>query len=510
MNKPVEPGDASPLGVAVEKYASTTPDALAVVDGEVRLNYRQVHRKVSELRELLGDLDLRPNSVIGISLRRSWRIPIAIAAVLSHGCTYVPLDPNYPDERLAFMARDSGVEAVIVDADGVVADGNLDVPTISMESLIQDKEPRFTLPIARAAEAGYIIYTSGSTGVPKGVRVAERGVTQLFTSAREYVEFTSMDVWIQLHSYSFDFSVWEIWGALLHGGRLVVPTDSQTADPKILLKLLGLERVTVLCQIPSAFRYLVQAYGAEPVQLSLRYLFLGGEPLDVESLQRWTALRPGQEQIFNLYGVTETTIVTTAARIEADDLRPGVSEPRIGKPLAHLSVKLVNEIGRVIPVGSTGEIYIAGSGVALGYQGRPDLTAERFPVLDLGEGPKRYYRSGDLARMLPNGDLIYLGRADEQVKIRGYRIELHEIDEVISCVHEVSAVATVMTKDRYGDPMLVSYYEKRAGADVSSAGLRDACEERLPAYMIPQKFIAIGSLPRTPSGKIDRNSLVRR
>ncbi|MEO6195019.1 MAG: amino acid adenylation domain-containing protein, partial [Thermoanaerobaculia bacterium] len=362
-------------------------------------------------------------------------------------------------------------------------------------------------------DLAYVIYTSGSTGRPKGVEVSHANVARLFAVIRQSFAFGQDDVWTLFHSIAFDFSVWELWGALAFGGRLVVVPGETARSPEAFYELLRRERVTVLSQTPSAFRQLLWAEESalargEAMVSDLRLVVFGGEALDPASLSPWFE-RHGEErpQLVNMYGITETTVHTTLRRLRQSDLsRPGSA---VGRPLSDLSLYLLDRGGRPVPIGVPGEIYVGGAGVARGYLARPALTAERFvpdPFVG-GVGGLRLYRSGDLARWRPDGDLEYLRRIDRQVKVRGFRIELGEIEAALAEHPGVREAAVVAREDRPGDVRLVGYVSSAARPDPSPQALAAFLAERLPAYMVPAAWVLRERLPLTANGKVDRAAL---
>ncbi|HEX3554233.1 MAG TPA: amino acid adenylation domain-containing protein, partial [Thermoanaerobaculia bacterium] len=363
--------------------------------------------------------------------------------------------------------------------------------------------------IAVSAEhPAYVIYTSGSTGQPKGVVVRHGNAVRLFSSTERWFGFGPEDVWTLFHSYAFDFSVWEIWGALLHGGRLVVVPYWVSRSPEAFYELLRSERVTVLSQTPSAFRQLIWAEetvlaGAEP-DLALRYVIFGGEALESVGLAPWFE-RHGDERprLINMYGITETTVHVTWREVGWEDVGRAVSA--VGCPIPDLGVYLLDPALQPVPVGVPGEIHVGGAGLALGYLGRPELTAERFVPNPFGESGSRLYRSGDLARRLPDGDLEYLGRIDHQVKIRGFRIELEEIESAL--VHHAAVREAVVLAVDDPDRRLVAWVVPAEGEAPSLSDLRSFLAQSLPDYMLPSALVLLDSLPLTANGKVDRRAL---
>ena len=345
----------------------------------------------------------------------------------------------------------------------------------------------------------YVIYTSGSTGNPKGVLVTHYNVTRLFAATQRWFEFDANDVWTLFHSYAFDFSVWELWGALLYGGRLVVVPYWASRSPETFYRLLVDEQVTVLNQTPSAFRQLIQADDSR--ELALRFVIFGGEALELQSLKPWFERHGDQKpQLVNMYGITETTVHVTYRPLTSADLKSGSV---IGNAIDDLQLYVLDQHLQPVPTGVSGEICVGGAGLARGYLNRPELTAERF-VPNPFKPSERLYRSGDLARLLANGDLEYLGRIDQQVKIRGFRIELGEIESTLaqhSGVKECVVVALADSDERRLAAYLVAHKE------TSIAEVRSYLKERLPDYMIPAAFVVLDAIPLTANGKVDRCAL---
>jgi amino acid adenylation domain-containing protein len=489
------------LGEALAARAAAHPDAPAVADGSRALTYAELDRRANGIAAAIAGCGVAPGSLVGVAVQRSAAVVEAICGVLAAGCAYVPLDPGYPEERLAFMVEDAGIEVV-------VGDGSAPLPASAHR-----------LDVAAAAEGApagrragddaalaYVIYTSGSTGRPKGVCVSHRNVLSLVTAAARCFRFGPADVWSLFHSCSFDVSVFELWGALLTGGRVAVVPDEATVDPAQLVALLARERVTVLGQVPSVFKYLVweaELSGLPPI--ALRYVIFAGEPLDVATVRRFLDLRPEpRPEIVNMYGITETTVHATRKTIRERDLRPGPTP--IGRPLPHLEILLVDDDLTEVPDGEVGEILVGGAGVARGYLGRPELTAERFVTLPRSSG--RWYRSGDLARRRPDGELEFHGRADAQLKLRGYRIEPGEIEETARRLPGVAdAVAVVADPGETGEPVLVLYCRPESHGRVDGSAVRAALARALPHYLVPAAIVAVERFPLTPSGKTDRRAL---
>jgi amino acid adenylation domain-containing protein/non-ribosomal peptide synthase protein (TIGR01720 family) len=415
------------------------------------LTYGELERQANRLAHCLQARGVRPGDRVALLLERSAEMVVAILGVLKAGAAYVPIDPAYPADRVSFVREDSGAALLLTAED--------------LEALDSYPTERLDLPLDPELPA-YVIYTSGSTGTPKGVVVTHANVDRLFTATDPWFGFGPEDVWTLFHSYAFDFSVWELWGALRYGGRLLVLSFLESRDPEGFHRLLRDERVTVLNQTPSAFRQLVRASEGKPAAPSLRYVIFGGEALEPAVLAPWLARYGDQRpRLINMYGITETTVHVTYRPLGEADLTAG---SRIGVPIPDLSVHLLDAFLRPAPVGVPGEIHVGGAGLAQGYLDRPALTAERFvPDPFSGAPGARLYRSGDLARRRPDGDLEYLGRIDHQVKLRGYRIELGEVESALARHPQVREAVVLLRQDE-GEDRLVAYVvprEERAIGD---------------------------------------------
>jgi amino acid adenylation domain-containing protein len=516
------PGPAAPdpgrscLHDLFETQVDRAPEATALSLNGERLTYGELDRRANRLARHLQAAGVRPGDRVALLLERSAEMVAAILAVLKAGAAYVPLDPAYPAERLAFTLEDSGASLLIIEGEtekelAASAVGNvrairLDAERDEIARRGGERLDRLEMPLDPDLPA-YVIYTSGSTGRPKGVVVTHASVHRLFTATAPWFGFGADDVWTLFHSYAFDFSVWEIWGALLHGGRLVVVPYWESRSPEDFYRLLREERVTVLNQTPSAFRQLLWAeeavLGAAAPDLALRWVIFGGEALEPASLAPWFA-RHGDEspRLINMYGITETTVHVTYRPVRAADLAGG---SLIGEPIPDLAVHLLDGSLQPLPAGVPGEMHVGGAGLAQGYLGRPDLTAERFVPDPFAMAPgARLYRSGDLARRLPDGDLEYLGRIDQQVKIRGFRIELGEIEAALAVQPGVRE-AVVLALDGRLVAYLAMAADETGAAD--AAPLRETLAARLPDYMLPAAFVFLAALPLTENGKVDRRAL---
>ncbi|MFG3150413.1 amino acid adenylation domain-containing protein, partial [Streptomyces sp. NPDC048243] len=466
--------------------AAAVPDAVAVIAGDVELTYAELDARANQLAHQLRDLGVGPESLVGVCLERGPDLMPTLLGVLKAGAGYLPLDPANPADRFGFVLADAGAQVVITSGDLVsvldgVFDGELVVLDRDAEKIAARPQTAPQTPVS-PDNIVYVIYTSGSTGRPKGVTLAHTQVVRLLETAQEHYGFDEHDVWTMFHSYAFDVSVFEMWGALFHGGTLVVVPREVTRSPEDFLDLLVQHRVTVLSQTPTAFRALVAAAGQDDPRirrLSLREVIFAGEKLEVGDLRPWTdRLGLDAPHLVNMYGITETTVHTTYYRISDEDFDPAAAN-RVGYPLSDLRVYLLDRFGELVPVGVPGEIHVGGPGVARGYLNRPELTAERFVPDPFGPAGSRLYRSGDLARRRPDGSLEFLGRADDQVKVRGYRIEPGEISARLSEHPVVRDAVVVVREDR-----LVAYLVLD-GELPSTAELRQFVAGALPEYMVP-------------------------
>ncbi|TLQ42861.1 non-ribosomal peptide synthetase [Streptomyces marianii] len=494
----------------VAERAVLSPDAVAVVFEGGSLTYRELEESANRLAWHLVGLGAGPGRLVALSVERGLQMVVGLLGILKSGAAYVPLDPAYPAERLAFMLEDSGAGLLVTH--GGLGSG-LPVAGVRVVDLDAEGEVVAGLPVSApevsvsASDLAYVIYTSGSTGRPKGVAVEHRSVLHLLANCQPLYGFGVDDVWTVFHSYAFDFSVWELWGALATGGRVVVVGGDTARSPEAMWDLLRRERVTVLSQTPSMFRELVEeaAGSSAPVLPDLRWVVFGGEALEPKHVSGWFGrYASAGTRLVNMYGITETTVHVTFQEIGAGHVAAGGRLP-VGRPLPGYRVFLLDERGEPVPVGVAGEIHVAGGGVARGYLHRPGLTAERFPVSSFGAPGERMYRSGDVARWRADGTLEYLGRADEQVKVRGFRIELGEIETVLVGHDRVRECVVVAHEGADGHRRLVAYVV--ADGELPVVELRAHLSGLLPDYMVPAVFVALERLPLTPSGKVDRRSL---
>ncbi len=513
------------LHTIFRERARQAPDRIALSTPNEAITYGELDARSDRLASRLVTLGVGSDVLVGLCARRSPEAILGMLGILKAGGAYVPIDPSYPAERIDYLLADSAapIVAAATDTAEVIAGRHPAVVWIDGDETGLDPDTG-QLDSAELAAPGadlaYIIYTSGSTGAPKGVAVEHRNVVRLFEQTDSWFHFDHRDTWALFHSVSFDFSVWEIWGALLYGGRLTLLPENTSRSPALLTSLLRSEHVTVLNQTPSAFHQWLSVMfapnndEASTAGLDLRLVIFGGERLEPRMLAPWIE-RHGDRMplLVNMYGITETTVHCTYRRITAADLDSNGSSP-IGVPIPDLRVYVLDEHRKPLPDGVAGEMYVAGGGVARGYLNRPELTAERFvsAVAELGE--QRLYRSGDQVTRLPDGEFAYLGRLDDQLKIRGYRIEPGEIERCLSQVPGIERVVVVPRDFGDGDVRLVAYLLLVQAADISeqargqsAAAAERHAQERLPRHLRPSVYRVVTEIPMTLQGKVDRDAL---
>lgn len=510
-----------------EKQVELNPNAVALVFASERLTYRELNNRANQLADNLTRLGVGPEVLVGLCVERSVEMIVSVLGILKAGGAYLPLDPAYPAERLAFMIEDSRTrvlltqdhlreklpadlaEVFFVANDGQLIDRDGSSPTAKESSreqaIYRQSESAFS-----GKNLAYVIYTSGSSGKPKGVPVSHYNVVRLFETTEDSFGFGKDDVWTLFHSFAFDFSVWEIWGALLFGGRLVIVPYLVCRSPPEFYELLEAENVTVLNQTPSAFRQLSKIILGknQGKELALRVVIFGGEALDLNSLKDWFDRHGDQSpQLVNMYGITETTVHVTYRLLKRTDLAwPAGS--MIGSALGDLQVLILDQHQQLVPAGVAGEIYVGGAGLSRGYLNLPELTAERFvPHFFSDEPGARLYKSGDLARFLSRGDIEYLGRADRQVKIRGFRVELGEIEAALSQYGGVHDCVVVSREDESRETHIVAYVVPNSGPPLKTHELRSYLRKIIPHYMVPAFFVLLEKIPLTTNEKIDLRAL---
>ncbi|ONM74558.1 non-ribosomal peptide synthetase [Pseudomonas aeruginosa] len=497
-----------------EEQARQRPQAVALILDEQRLSYGELNARANRLAHCLIARGVGADVPVGLALERSLDMLVGLLAILKAGGAYLPLDPAAPEERLAHILDDSGVRLLLTQGHLLERlPRQAGVEVLAIDGLVLDgyaeSDP---LPTLSADNLAYVIYTSGSTGKPKGTLLTHRNALRLFSATEAWFGFDERDVWTLFHSYAFDFSVWEIFGALLYGGCLVIVPQWVSRSPEDFYRLLCREGVTVLNQTPSAFKQLMAvACSADMAtqQPALRYVIFGGEALDLQSLRPWfQRFGDRQPQLVNMYGITETTVHVTYRPVSEADLKGGLVSP-IGGTIPDLSWYILDRDLNPVPRGAVGELYIGRAGLARGYLRRPGLSATRFvPNPFPGGAGERLYRTGDLARFQADGNIEYIGRIDHQVKVRGFRIELGEIEAALAGLAGVRD-AVVLAHDGVGGTQLVGYVVADSAEDAERLreSLRESLKRHLPDYMVPAHLMLLERMPLTVNGKLDRQAL---
>ena len=514
-----------------EDQAKRTPSQVALVNQERYLNYAALNQQANQLAryiqskyQSLAKKTRTETPVIGIFLNKSINTIISMLAVLKMGAAYVPIDTRNPEERIKFIISDANCVLIITES---IHKETLNFADQSLILLDQEEGEiaRYSvdnLSIINKPDALiYIIYTSGTTGKPKGVMQTHFNVARLFYVTNRIFHFGKADTWLFFHSHAFDFSVWEIWGALLYGGQLVIPTEDDIIDPSRIYQLIIQHKVTVLNQTPSAFQGLLQECKTHPSdELPLRHVIFGGEALDIKMLSDWWAHYSNTHPVMvNMYGITETTVHTTYKILSKADLNRRETS-NIGVPLDDMKIFIVDQNMQPVPIGIPGELLIGGNGLATGYLNHPEMTREKFIINyfdnehnDDNHFPQRnegnrFYRTGDLVRYLADGSLEYLGRIDKQIKFKGFRIETEEIESALRRFPKIIQCA-VITKKCHDTAKLVAYYtlKKQEKEDLKPQHLQPFLSKLLPSYMIPNLFIRIESIPLTDNMKTDYAAL---
>jgi amino acid adenylation domain-containing protein/non-ribosomal peptide synthase protein (TIGR01720 family) len=474
-----------------DEQVQTVPENIAVAFESTELSYKDLDEVSNQLATYLNNQHhVKLEDLVGVKLERSEWIIISLLAVLKAGAAYVPIDPAYPQDRIAYIENDSQCKVCI---DQTELDKFIEV----QDTISKELQPTEILP----ENLAYVIYTSGTSGQPKGVLLEHKNVVRLFFNEKPLFDFSASDVWTLFHSFCFDFSVWEMYGALLFGGKVVVVSKEVARDTQAFATLAAEQGVTVLNQTPTSFNGFQREALEADLDLKLRYVIFGGEALNPKALVNWNKQYPACKLI-NMYGITETTVHVTYREVTQEMMETGASD--IGEPIPTLSCLLLDQNMQLVPTGVAAEIYVGGAGVARGYLNRSDLTAERF-ISSPFDAEQRLYRTGDLGRVLPNGGIEYLGRKDDQVKIRGHRIELAEIEQTLLKHEAILATTVLASTDEGNESVLVAYVV--ADDKQNIADLRAFLQKSLPEYMLPSYFIQIPEIPRTVNGKIDKKSL---
>jgi amino acid adenylation domain-containing protein len=484
-----------------EDQARVNPEAIALIFRDEEYSYKWLNERANQIAHLLLENDVEREDIIALLFRRSPDMIASILGVLKAGCAYLPIDPEYPVERTYTIMEDSKPRIMLTGINEPYKKGNCKV--LQVNDTVLDSHKTGNPGVAVKSEnMAYIIYTSGSTGKPKGVMIEHRNVTQLLFNDQFQYKFGADDVWMMFHNYCFDVSVWEMYGSLLRGARIIILEAGITRDPKILRDQMIKHRVSILCQIPVAFYNFIQEEIKYDEQLlALRYVIFAGESLKPIMLKLFHDKYP-KTKLINMYGITETTVHSTFKEVTQEELV--TNKNNVGKPLPTTNIYIFDKNMQPAPIGTMGEMFVGGDGVARGYLNRPELTAERFILNPFIPGD-RLYKSGDFARWFPEGELEYMGRVDHQVKIRGHRIELGEIEKKILSFSEIKKVAVIAKEDRFNKKNLCAYYV--SDSKVSRKALKEYLNAELPAYMMPAYLMELEKLPLTSSGKVSIKSL---
>lgn len=478
-----------------EEQVEKTPDKIALVYENKSITYRELNDRSNAVAIKLREKGVKPCDFIAILAERSIEMIVGIYGIVKSGGAYVPINTEYPKERIDYILKDCKPKVILVYQ---AETDSLEIPVVNLdEKEFASGVSNNPLPVNCSEDILYVIYTSGTTGNPKGVMIEHRNLVRLLFNSKFQFDFNSSDIWTMFHSFCFDFSVWEMYGATLYGGTLVVVPKETAKNGQQFLDLIVKEKVTVLNQVPSSFYNLI-SLNRWMEKDSIRYLIFGGEALSPQRLKQWKDIHH-KVKIVNMYGITETTVHVTYKDIGDVEIEKGISD--IGSAIPTLQVYIMNQMN-LCGIGVPGELCVAGEGLARGYLNLPDLTREKFIQNPYGEG--RLYRSGDLARWMPNGSIEYLGRIDQQVKIRGFRIELGEIENKL-CKHEQIQQVAVVLKEVDGKKAITAYIT--AKNELSVGELRTFLEDKLPNYMIPAYYVQLESIPVNHNGKLDKRAL---
>ncbi|CAL2092255.1 amino acid adenylation domain-containing protein [Tenacibaculum sp. 190524A02b] len=491
-----------------DEVVSKNPKGIAIVYEKEVLNYEELDKRSNQLAYYLRKLGVQPDTLVGICLEPSLDMIIGILGILKSGGAYVPIDPSYPQDRIDYTLNDAGINIVMTSKFGQeVIKNKTETVVIDLDNqrdIISTFPKEKISKVIKPNNLAYVIYTSGSTGKPKGVLIEHTNVVRLFKNEFCLFNFSSDDVWTLFHSFCFDFSVWEMYGALLFGGRLIIVPKSVTKDAISFTNLLVEQGVTILNQTPNSFYVLQEEFLSRKIEtISLRNIIFGGEALNPTYLREWKQNYPNCKLI-NMYGITETTVHVTYKEIKVEDIIS--SRNTIGVAIPTLSCYLLDENLNIVPQGVIGEIFVGGAGVSRGYLNREELTSDKFIVNPFdNKSANKLYRSGDLGRWLPDGTIEYIGRKDNQVKIRGYRIELGEIERALLSIDNITQCIVLAKKDRAENNNLIGYVVVEGIFNKEKIQLK--LKEYLPDYMIPTLWVELKTMPLTSNGKLDKNAL---
>ncbi|GAA2990480.1 amino acid adenylation domain-containing protein [Streptomyces fulvorobeus] len=498
----------SAMYIRFTDIALRQPDREALIDDDGSVTYSELCAAASEVVAALSAVSTGDDRLVAARFGRGRSAPIGFLGILGSGHGYVPVDPDYPPQRQALLLDDCGARLLLTDGQ-LLSDEKLlaKIGDLTIATRQQFRAEKFD---AVPAGTAYVIYTSGSTGTPKGCVIGNDQVLALLDACAELFHFSPADTWTVFHSFSFDFSVWELWGALLNGSTAVLIPKQVAVDPGALMEVLTVRRVTVYSQTPSMFGFLVRQLGQCNRSLPhLRYVVLGGEALNIQDALTWLECRMAPNgRLINMYGITETTVHVTYAEVNSATCHSAYpAYTPIGRPLPHLEVSLRDTRGQLVADGVPGEIWVSGSGLATGYLGRDDLTLERFVVEYVDGSARRHYRSGDWAIRDSRGELYYIGRIDGQVKIRGHRVEFGEVEAAIAALEGVESVACAVQAHGAGPHILVAYLATDSETALDPGRIRSQLTQHLPAHMRPHQFKRVAGLPVNANGKLDRAAL---
>jgi amino acid adenylation domain-containing protein len=501
----------------VERQAERTPSAPAVQWGSQVLTYQDLNSQANQMARYLSKLGVGPDVPVGVFLDRSLDLAITLLAVLKSGGTCVPLDPQYPGDRLAFMLEDARVAVLVTDANLLSKVESVKGHTVCLDrdwNAIKREKKQIPVGDVAPENLAYIVYTSGSTGKPRGVQLPHGGLVNHHVAATKLYGLQASDLVLQFSSISFDISIEEIFPTWVAGGTVVFRTEETPLAASGFLRWIGERRITVL-NLPTAYWHeLVHELSeskAASLPQSLRMVIVGGEKASSTAYASWLRVSRGKVRWVNTYGPTEASVIATAYEPEISDPEQVPASLPIGRPIANTQIYLLDADLNPVPVGVEGELHIGGDGVARGYLNRPEMTAEKFIADPFSKhGSARLYKTGDIARYLPNGEIEFIGRSDFQVKIRGFRVELGEIEAVLATHAGIRDAVVVAKVDASGDKRLLAYVVPANPTQNETKQWRSFLEERLPDYMVPSLFIVVDALPLTPNGKVDRRALEKR